>query len=51
MLLKNFSKAATWELKNIVKALSSLPLLNTEDEEKILRAAVAELERRRKKSA
>jgi hypothetical protein len=32
----NLEKRPTWELKKIVKALSSLRLLNTEEEEKRL---------------
>ena len=32
----NLEKRPTWELKNMVKALSSLRLLNTEEEEKRL---------------
>ena len=38
---------ATWELKNMVKALSMLELLNTEEENKRLQEAKQELKRRR----
>ena len=39
---------ATWELKNMVKALSMLELLNTEEENKSLQEAKQELKRRGK---
>ena len=38
----------TWELKNMVKALSMLELLNTEEENKRLQEAKQELHRRGK---
>lgn len=38
----------TWELKNMVKALSMLELLNTEEENKRLQEAKQELKRRGK---
>tara|TARA_Y100000114_G_scaffold82624_1_gene76282 strand:- start:525 stop:683 length:159 start_codon:yes stop_codon:yes gene_type:complete len=40
---------ATWELKNIVKALSMFELLNTEEENKRLQEAKQELKRRKHK--
>ena len=39
---------ATWELKNMVKALSMLELLNTEEENKSIQEAKQELKRRGK---
>jgi len=39
---------ATWELRNIIKALSFLPLLNTPEENARLKAAKAELKKREK---
>lgn len=39
----------TWALKNIVKALSSMSLLNTDQENKRLELAKQELKRRSKK--
>lgn len=44
----NIKNCATWELKNMIKALSMFELLNTEEENKRLHAAKAELSRRRK---
>ena len=37
---------ATWELKNIVKALSIMSVLNTDEENKRLEEAKQELKRR-----
>jgi hypothetical protein len=37
---------ATWELKNIVKALSMMSVLNTDEENKRLEEAKQELKRR-----
>jgi hypothetical protein len=38
---------ATWELKNIVKALSMMSVLNTDEENKRLEEAKQELKRRK----
>jgi len=38
---------ATWELKNMVKALSMFEVLNTDEENKRLAKAKAELKRRK----
>lgn len=40
---------ATWELKNMIKALSMMEILNTSEENKRLKAAKEELKRRRRK--
>ena len=39
----------TWALKNIIKALSSMSLLNTDQENKRLELAKQELKRRNKR--
>jgi len=44
----NMQKKATWELKAIIKALSSLPLMNTPEENQRLADAKAELKQRNK---
>ena len=41
-------KKATWELKQIIKALSLMSILNTDQENKRLIEAKAELKRRSK---
>jgi hypothetical protein len=38
---------ATWELRAIIKALSLMPLLNSKDENKLLKQAKDELIKRR----
>jgi len=40
---------ATWELKNMIKALSMMKLLNTDEENKRLEQAKQELKSRSKK--
>jgi len=40
---------ATWELKNMIKALSMMPILNTIEENKRLQDAKKELKQRRSK--
>jgi hypothetical protein len=40
---------ATWELKNMIKALSMMPILNTAEEDKRLQDAKKELKQRRSK--
>jgi|TARA_Y100000015_G_scaffold40159_1_gene44745 hypothetical protein len=40
---------ATWELKNMIKALSMMPILNTVEEDKRLQDAKKELKQRRSK--
>tara|TARA_R100000234_G_scaffold69731_1_gene42813 strand:+ start:777 stop:956 length:180 start_codon:yes stop_codon:yes gene_type:complete len=45
---KIMKNRATWELKNMVKALSMLELLNTEEENKRLQEAKQELKCRGK---
>tara|TARA_A100001515_G_scaffold138338_1_gene131796 strand:- start:832 stop:966 length:135 start_codon:yes stop_codon:yes gene_type:complete len=40
---------ATWELKNMIKALSMMKLLNTDEENKKLEQAKQELKSRSKK--
>jgi len=42
----NMENKATWELKNIVKALSMMSVLNTDEENKRLEEAKQELKRR-----
>tara|TARA_Y100001938_G_C7978530_1_gene373098 strand:+ start:768 stop:899 length:132 start_codon:yes stop_codon:yes gene_type:complete len=42
------NKRATWELKNMIKALSIMEVLNTEKENQRLREAKKELNRRSK---
>lgn len=45
--LKNIiSKQPSWALINMIQALSSLSLLNTKDDEKMLREAKKELRKR-----
>ena len=44
--MKNINRKPTWELKNMVKALSMHPWLNTPEETKRLKAAKEELSRR-----
>ena len=39
---------ATWELKNMIKALSIMEILNTSEENERLRQAKEELKRRKK---
>ena len=43
------NKKATYELKNIIKALSIMEVLNTPEENQRLREAKEELKRRRRK--
>tara|TARA_R100000700_G_C3179273_1_gene155573 strand:- start:145 stop:291 length:147 start_codon:yes stop_codon:yes gene_type:complete len=42
----NYTKRPTWELKNMVKALSMLSLLNTPEEDERLKMVKLELKRR-----
>lgn len=45
--VKDYSKRATWELKNMIKANSFLAALNTAQEEAELKAMKRELKKRR----
>tara|TARA_Y100000296_G_C5008778_1_gene174006 strand:+ start:207 stop:347 length:141 start_codon:yes stop_codon:yes gene_type:complete len=45
----NLTRQPTWALRNMIKALSLHPWLNTPEEDKRLESAKAELKRRRKK--
>tara|TARA_R100000458_G_scaffold54774_1_gene58150 strand:- start:107 stop:364 length:258 start_codon:yes stop_codon:yes gene_type:complete len=45
--VKNMKQYATWELKNMIKALSIMPVLNTDEENKRLEKAKQELKLRR----
>ena len=42
----NLSRQPTWALKNMIKALSMMPALNTEEENKRLKNARRELKTR-----
>ena len=42
-----YEKATTWELKNMIKALSMMELLNTDEENKRLKKAKQELKNRK----
>ena len=44
----NMKHRATWELKNMIKALSMMKLLNTDEENKRLKQAKQELKSRSK---
>ena len=44
--IHSMSLRSTWELKHMIKALSLMPVLNTEEENKRLIEAKAELKRR-----
>tara|TARA_R100000008_G_scaffold49163_1_gene29305 strand:- start:427 stop:567 length:141 start_codon:yes stop_codon:yes gene_type:complete len=46
--MDNVKNKATWELKNMVKALNMFEILNTEEENRRLKEAKKELNKRRK---